>query len=62
MNRQIFFQRRGSVGARRSMSFPERGAADGLFVLRYRLMLGESVLRFSFKIANDGRIAQIYWW
>jgi D-alanyl-D-alanine carboxypeptidase len=56
------FQWYASVGALKSMTFLERETVDGLSVFRYRVMLGESAFRFSFKMANDGRIAQIYWW
>ena len=57
-----FFGWYASMGAIESFNFLERETSDGLSVLRYRVRLGESAFRFSFKITNDGKIAQIYCW
>jgi CubicO group peptidase (beta-lactamase class C family) len=57
-----FFGWYASFGAVKSFNFLERETSDDLTVLRYRVMLGESAFRFSFKITNDGKIAQIYCW
>jgi len=32
------------------------------YVLRYKVSLGENWYWFSVTMANDGKIAQIYWW
>lgn len=56
------FEWYAAAGALKSLTFLEREPADGFSVLRYRVQLGESFYRFSFKIANGGKIAQIYCW
>jgi D-alanyl-D-alanine carboxypeptidase len=57
-----FFGWYASLGAIKSFEFLARETSDGLTVLRYRVTLGEAAFRFSFKITNDGKIAQIYCW
>jgi D-alanyl-D-alanine carboxypeptidase len=57
-----FFEWYASLGAIKSLTFLEREKAGELSVLRYRIMLGETAFRFSLRVANDGKIAQIYFW
>ena len=59
---KAFWQWVACRGALSSFTFSDgEDKGDGR-LLRYQLVLGDNSFWFSFRIAQDGRIAQIYWW
>ena len=59
---KAFWQWIASQGALSSFTFSDgEDNRDGR-LLRYQVALGDNKFWFSFRIAQDGRIAQIYWW
>jgi hypothetical protein len=57
-----FFQWYASHGALGSFAPIARERSADVTVHRYRVALGDGSYRFSFKVAADGRIAQIHCW
>lgn len=49
-------------GALKSFIFSDREERKNFRILRYKAVLGNNPYWFSFRIMNDGKIAQIYWW
>ena len=49
-------------GALKSFSFSDREDDGKSRVLRYKVTLGDDHYWFTFKVMEDGKIAQIYWW
>jgi CubicO group peptidase (beta-lactamase class C family) len=52
-----------SLGALGAFTFSDREKTNGGgSVVRYKVLLGGNPYWFSFRLKDDGRIAQIYWW
>lgn len=49
-------------GALKSFAFSDRERTAEGQTVRYRVVLGDEPYRFSFRLAKNGKIAQIYWW
>lgn len=45
-----------------SLTYSQREAAGDNSTLRYRALVGDAHLWFSFTLTPDGKIAQVYWW
>ncbi|PWT87601.1 MAG: serine hydrolase [Blastocatellia bacterium] len=60
--RKAFWQWVGSHGALRSFVYYDREKVEEGSIVRYRLVLGDSGYLLSFRVGDDKRIEQIYWW
>jgi CubicO group peptidase (beta-lactamase class C family) len=49
-------------GALKSFTFSEREEREDFRILRYKVVLGDNPYWFTFRLTNDEKIAQIYWW
>lgn len=59
---KAFWQWVACQGALSSFRFSDSEDKGDSRLLRYQVGLGDNKFWFSFRIAQDGRIAQIYWW
>lgn len=59
---KAFWQWAAYHGALTSFAFSSREERGDGALLRYKVGLGGNPYWFSFRVMNDGRIAQIYWW
>ena len=59
---KAFWQWVACQGALNSFTFSDSEDQGDSRLLRYQVVLGANKFWFSFRIAQDGRIAQIYWW
>lgn len=49
-------------GALKAFEFSDSEQKENVRIVRYKVFLDDNFYWFSFRLTNDGKIAQIYWW